>query len=198
MALRRGILRLRHAELLCRCSIAGFSPVPQGLRAKGSRTRANHPRDARSNEVPRDPEDLFGAYWERFLGSPDLLAWNRTGSFLFAEVKSSGDRVGEDRGSGCPASLTLSYLDETRTPSVREKFLVAGDPRYVRRPWCGTHSRLAWTIANRGQREWCGRARVRGAGGCRRRAPKRASREVARRQAAPTKRHRPNEAKRKG
>lgn len=40
---------------------------------------------------------LVDGYWQRYLGWPDLLAWNRRREFFFAEVKSSSDRVREDQ-----------------------------------------------------------------------------------------------------
>ena len=39
---------------------------------------------------------LVGSYWRRYCGWPDLLVF-RTNEFLFAEVKSSGDKLSEDQ-----------------------------------------------------------------------------------------------------
>ena len=43
-------------------------------------------------EVKRLLRYLVDSYWERYVGWPDLLV-HRTGSFFFAEVKGSGDKL---------------------------------------------------------------------------------------------------------
>lgn len=65
---------------------------------------------------------LVGSYWARYVGWPDLIA-HKSDSFLFAEVKSSKDKLSEDQkewirgntaGLHLPFSLVKIHKQGTR------------------------------------------------------------------------------------
>lgn len=76
------------------------------------------PRDV----IVRIVKYLIGAYWERYIGWPDILVYNND-NFFFAEVKSSRDRLSENqkrwiRDNACELLLPFKLIKIHRRGTV--------------------------------------------------------------------------------